>query len=430
MEQEKFQRETLWILGGTTGACARSGGMKLAVGPKFIPAGFRFLALVMILAFGVEVRGALPGGRPSSDVPALPQTAYAYTGVELPNHFPGRRRENTPRSNRVTDHGATLGRVLFYDKRLSSNGKISCATCHRAENAFADPRRLSRGTKGLRGKRNAQGLANASFHPTGRFFWDERAATLEEQVLMPIQDPKEMNADLEQVVLNLSNVEFYEPLFTDAFGSPEVTSERISLALAQFIRSMLSYRSKFDVGMAQTDSIHEDFFNFTDEENEGKLIFIGRAENVRGSCASCHLARSRRGRGDDGIEGKFAIFMGPQPQNNGLDRKVDDKDNGVGDLTGDESDMGLFKSPSLRNVELTAPYMHDGRLKTLADVLDHYSSKVKAHPNLHSRLAGRFDGTPRQMNLTSSQKRALIAFLKTLTDHEFVKDPRFSDPFK
>ncbi|MCP5023354.1 MAG: c-type cytochrome, partial [bacterium] len=256
--------------------------------------------------------------------------------------------------------------------------------------------------------------------------------TLEEQVLMPIQDPKEMDADLEQVVRDLSSVAFYEPLFTNAFGSPEVTSERISQAMAQFIRSMVSYRSKFDVGMAKTDSIHEDFFNFTKEENEGKLIFIGRADNVRGNCASCHLSRSGRGRGGGGggIEGKFAIFMGPQPQNNGLDRKADLKDNGVGDLTGDESDMGLFKSPSLRNVELTAPYMHDGRLKTLADVIDHYSNKVRAHPNLHARLAGRGDGSPRQMNLTSGQKRALIAFLKTLTDHEFVKDPRFADPFE
>jgi cytochrome c peroxidase len=250
----------------------------------------------------------------------------------------------------------------------------------------------------------------------------------------PIEHPKEMDASLDQAIQYLNSNSIYGELFANAFGDPQITSERVSLALAQFVRSLVSYRSKFDVGMAQVDSIHLDFPNFSKEENEGKTIFLGREESVRGNCASCHLTRSRRGqgrgRGNGRLEGKFAIFMGPQPQNNGLDRTIDKKDNGVGDQTDDDEDMGLFKSPSLRNVELTAPYMHDGRFKSLTEVIDHYSRNVKAHPNLHARLVGRGGRSPRQMELTSSQKRALIAFLETLTDHEFVKDPRFANPFK
>lgn len=372
--------------------------------------------------------------------PKLPPTPFAYADVQLPDHFPSFRSDNTPSHNPVTDHGATLGRVLFYDPGLSSTGKISCGSCHRQKNAFADPRRVSRGIKGKRGTRNAQGLTNARFHPTGRFFWDERAETLEDQVLMPIEHPKEMNNTMDRVVLYLDSNPVYHDLFGKAFGDPFITTERVSLALAQFVRSMVSYRSKFDVGMAQADSIQQDFPNFTDKENEGKSIFLGLADNTRGNCASCHLTRTRGGPGSGGprnrgdgngrLDGKFAIFMGPQPQNNGLESKLDKKDNGVGDQTGEAEDMGLFKSPSLRNVELTAPYMHDGRFKTLEQVIDHYSKNVKAHPNLHPRLAGRGDRGPRLMNLTSQQKSALVAFLKTLTDHEFIKDPRFSDPFR
>jgi cytochrome c peroxidase len=386
----------------------------------------------------VEVWGAVPTERTRARRLNLPERPYSYANVQLPQHFPGRRSENTPRDNPVTDHGATLGRVLFCDSALSADGRVSCASCHLQSHGFADPRRFSRGVNGQSGSRNAPGIVNASYHPSGRFFWDERAPTLEAQVLLPIQDPKEMAADLEEVVARLGGEYDYARLFTYAFGDPRVTVDRISRALAQFVRSLVSYRTKFDVGMAKVGSILEDFPNFTKQENEGKAIFLGRGEGVRVDCSSCHLTSGGFGRGRfrggssgrGSEDGKFAIFMGRRPQNNGLDDTIDGVDNGVGDRTGLERDKGLFKSPSLRNIELTAPYMHGGRFKTLEAVIDHYSRSMQAHPNLDRRLAGRRSGGPRQMNLTSKQKQMLIAFLKTLTDHEFVLDPRFSDPFR
>ena len=229
----------------------------------------------MILAAGLLVCGAMAVQLPAQRALELPPAPYSYAGVQLPEHFPSGRADNTPGNNPITDHGATLGRVLFYDPGLSSTGKISCASCHRQEKAFADPRRVSRGVKSRRGTRNAQGLTNARYHPTGRFFWDERADSLEDQVLMPIEHPKEMDNTMDQVVLYLDSNPAYHQLFGNAFGDPEITTERVSLALAQFVRALVSYRSKFDEGMAQVDSIHLDFPNFTEQENEGKSIFLG-----------------------------------------------------------------------------------------------------------------------------------------------------------
>jgi cytochrome c peroxidase len=246
-------------------------------------------------------------------------------------------------------------------------------------------------------------LVELRYYPRGRFFWDERARTLEEAVLVPIRSKLEMGQDLTRLMAVLARDKHYPGLFEKAFGDDKITPERTAKALAQFLRSMVSYRSRYDDGRAKVSSVRDDFGNFTVQENRGKALFIN-------SCASCHLP------------GQDAHFVTIAPKNNGLDADHKTTDGGVGDITLGARQLGLFKTPSLRNVERTAPYMHDGRFDTLEKVIDHYSKEVKPHPNLDPRL--------RRLNFTDSEKAALVAFLKTLTDQKFLTDPKFSDPFR
>jgi len=370
----------------------------------------------------------------------LPDLPYAYAAPALPSHFDRRtlrRLDNAPASNRMADERAMLGRMLFYDTRLSANDRMSCATCHLQKHAFSDPRRVSKGIHGDRGRRNSMSLVNLRYQGRGGFFWDERADTLEAQALMPIEDPTEMAYDVDDLVVRLSADPTYAALFLYAFDDHVITPRRIGQALAQFVRSIVSYRSKFDEGMRQVDSVVEDFPNFSKLENEGKRLFFGLEENQRGaSCASCHVPG--RGPGAAGDLGRVAIFQGGRPGNNGLDDEIG-KDAGVGEVTEADEDRGLFKIPTLRNIELTAPYMHDGRFRKLKDVLEHYRRGVKPHPNLDRRLGGgdgraggpgRGRSGPRGLSMTVKQRNALLAFLKTLTDDELIEDPRFSDPWR
>jgi cytochrome c peroxidase len=348
-----------------------------------------------------------PPARPSTArTLRLPDTPARYADVELPAHFQSpvaRRFDNTPADNPITDHGATLGRVLFYDTRLSANNTVSCGSCHVQKNAFVDPNRFSKGHEGKLTDRHAMSLADLRYAARGRFFWDERAGSLEEAVLVPIQSKIEMGQDLTRLTEALARDEHYPELYRKAFGDARITPERTARALAQFLRSTVSYRSKYDEGRAKATSVRDDFENFTVQENRGKALFLN-------SCANCHLP------------GQDAHFSMIAPANNGLDADYKTADGGVGDITLNGRQIGLFKSPSLRNVERTAPYMHDGRFDTLDKVIDHYSKGVQPHPNLGPGM--------RRLNFTDSEKAALIAFLKTLTDPKFLTDPRFSDPFQ
>jgi cytochrome c peroxidase len=338
----------------------------------------------------------------------LPATPYQYADVKLPAHFltpAALRFDNTPADNPVTDAGATLGRVLFYDTRLSANNTIACASCHQQKHAFVDPRRFSKGHDGQLGDRHAMRLVNLRYYPRGRFFWDERARTLEEQVLMPIQSKLELGQDLTRLTALLAKDGHYPGLYRQAFGDAQITQERTARALAQFLRSLVSYQSKYDEGLAKAGSVREDFENFTPQENRGKGLFLAR-------CATCHLQG-----------GQAAHFTMIVPRNNGLDADYKNTDGGVGEITMNPRALGRFKSPNLRNVELTAPYMHDGRLDTLEKVIEHYSREVKPHPNLDGRLR-------RRLNFDEAQKAALVAFMRTLTDQRFITDPKFSDPFQ
>lgn len=337
----------------------------------------------------------------------FPTTPYDYDNPTLPASFsvnPIVAQDNMPTTNVTTDLGAQLGRVLFYDKRLSLNRTISCASCHQAAHGFSDPRQFSVGFAGGLTGRNSMGLSNARWYQRKAFFWDERAATLEDQVLMPIQNSTEMGMTLTELEARLNAEPYFRDLFNQAFGTSTITSALVSRALAQFVRSIISTQSKYDVGVASSPA----FSNFTAEETQGRQIFNGV-----GNCNACH--------GTD----NFVPGAGP-PFNNGLENPYTDK--GLGAISGRTQDEGLFKVPSLRNIELTAPYMHDGRFATLEQVVEFYNSGVVAHPNLSPplRVAG---GQPRRLNLTTAQKAALVAFLKTLTDNNLATNPKFSDPF-
>jgi cytochrome c peroxidase len=340
----------------------------------------------------------------------LPASPFNYAAPTLPANFsilPIVGQDNMPATNITTDAGATLGRVLFYDKRLSTNQTVSCASCHRQQNGFSDPRQFSVGFAGGLTDRNSMGLSNARWYQRAHFFWDERANTLEEQVLQPIQNAVEMGMSLPALTNRLAAEPFYTNLFTATFGTPEITTERISKALAQFVRSIVSVRSKYDIGVTNN------FANFTPQENLGRQIFLGQIGNA--TCAACH--------------GTDNFVPGPNINNNGLEFPFTDL--GLGGVTGNPQDNGKFKAPSLRNIALTGPYMHDGRFATLEQVVEFYNSGVVDNPNLSPPLRnppGQPPG-PRRLNLTPEQKAALVAFMRTLTDPTLATDPKYSDPF-
>lgn len=353
----------------------------------------------------------------------LPATPYRYADVALPEHV--RRfaasHDNTPADNPITDAGATLGRVLFYDPTLSVNGTTSCASCHKQSLAFTDDAPLSRGFDGRTVTRNSMSLVNLRYYARGKFFWDERADSLEAQVLMPIENEIEMGHDLERLEQQLMLDPIYPPLFRAAFGSDGIGRERIARALAQFIRSIISFDSPYDHGLAVAGSAEVEFANFSDQQNEGKRLFFGEAR-----CASCHVAN----REQQGARQQVFFFV-DGPVVNGIDiddlEKLDPKiDPGVGGMTGRPEDFGRFKVSSLRGVALTGPYMHDGRIRTLETVIEHYGWSLRPHVNLDSRLQNIVGSG---LALPQSEVDALVAFLETLTDTTLLTDPKFSNPF-
>ena len=368
-----------------------------------------------------------------SNIYDLPITPYNYSNPNFPNTFTDYvfGFNNAPTDNPVTDDGVTLGRVLFYDKKMSVNDTKSCASCHFQELGFADDKPKSEGFEGGHTFRNSMGFANAGFYAAENFFWDHRAATLEDQVLMPIQDPVEMGMILEDLVEKIDNLDYYNPLFENAFGSTLVTSNRISKALSQFVRSIYSFNTKYDEGIEITNNIFEDFPNFTSQENLGKDIFNGKlTPGAIGTCITCHMPNAVPIHFEIPLPDNVnqVIFCGAEPDNVGLDIDINVEDNGVGAFLGIESLYGHFKTPSLRNIEITGPYMHDGRFETLEEVVEHYSTGVLAHPYLSAHMKNG-DGSPRHLDLTPEESAALVAFMKTLTDYELITDEKFSDPF-
>lgn len=323
--------------------------------------------------------------------------------IEIGNFPPPNIKPDNP----LTKAGVQLGRILFYEKALSKNNTQACASCHLQEFAFTDTSQFSVGVQGLRGKRQAMSIFNTAWHGNG-FFWDGRANQLRDQALMPIEDHLEMNETLNNVVKKLSAKSNYLYHFNKVFGSNEITSLRISLALEQFMYSIVSNQSKYDQYLAGKTTL-------TAVEERGRFLFFteynpGFPAASGADCQHCHSG---------------ANFANNKYMNNGLDNDASMKDSGRALVTKMANDMGKFKVTSLRNIELTAPYMHDGRFTTLEEVVDHYNL-VKTSSTLDASFQQQL---PNGLQLSASDKAALVAFLKTLTDPTLAKDTRYSSPF-
>ncbi len=338
----------------------------------------------------------------SIDLDQLPSYAVTY-----PAHYNAGvlNTDNEPANNRVTDIGATLGRVLFYDKQLSINGTVSCASCHGQAAGFSDTNVKSIGFEGGLTDVHSMRLTNTRFYTASTMFWDKRAANLEAQSTQPIRNGVEMGFDaahggMDSLISRMEEMDYYPILFDRVFGDATITEQRIQRALAQFVRSMVSVNSAFDTGIAVAGgNANVDFPNFTAEQNLGKRIFLNPPNAGGAGCAGCHQPPT------------FALAA--NSLTNGLDMMQ----------------TTVFKSPSLKSVALDGAFMHDGRFTTLDQVVRHYNNGVMGGPNLDNRLRVPGGMQPLRLNLSETQIAAMVAFLHTLTDETLRSDAKFSDPF-
>jgi cytochrome c peroxidase len=327
-------------------------------------------------------------------------------------------RFQLPADNPLTEEAVALGRRLFYDVRLSGGNQISCATCHQQKLAFTDGKTTSVGASGKALAFNSMSLANLMWGPQ-HFFWDGRAPSLESQALIPIQHPDEMDQDLDALLEELTADAHYPAQFRAAFGA--ISIENIARALAAFQRTLISSNSTYDQYLRGELKLSE-------TAELGRKLFMAHPDikvSLRGgNCIDCHSQFLT-----SGFKTRFDGFS-----NNGLD----DEEQllpGLQAVTGNPADKGLFKTPSLRNIALTAPYMHDGRFSTLAEVLDHYNEGIEFSDSLSPLIMeadNRLKGEPDRisLHLNTEEKEAIIAFLHTFTDLQFTSDERFSNPFQ
>ena len=332
-------------------------------------------------------------------LPEQDLTPYTLEYGALPN-------PEVPIDNALTVQGVKLGRMLFYEPRLSGDNSMSCASCHRQEHAFSDTSQFSIGIHGLPGKRQAMSTVNMLWNKQG-FFWDGRAEKLREQSLMPIEDELEMDASLDYVLAKLGSDTMYTNQFLRAFGTDQPTRHNVSLALEQFMNSIVSHRSKYDKYLAGVETL-------TEQEDRGRELFFAEynpffPDESGADCGHCHSGKT---------------FDSPTYMNNGNDRF--NRDKGRYSVTGDSADIGLMKTVTLRNIAITPPYMHDGLFNTLEEVVQHYNTGIQNSPTLDAALAMT---TQTGLMLSEQDVADLIAFLHTLTDEELVTDERYSSPF-
>lgn len=313
-----------------------------------------------------------------------------------------------PADNKPTVQGVMLGRMLFYEKLLSKDGSQACADCHRQPDGFSDSLQFSVGVEKMNGKRQAMPVMNLAWHKNG-MFWDGRAPLVRDQALKPIQDPLEMNESLANVVAKLQAEKKYRDQFIRAFGNDTITSDKIGRAIEQFEFTMISNNSKYD-------QFKRGEATLTDSEERGRGLFFTEFDpsgvKKGAECFHCHATFN---------------FTNDEYMNNGLDAAADQKDEGRMKVTLDPADKAKFKTPTLRNIARTAPYMHDGRFKTLEEVVDHYNIGVKDSPTADFLL--QYNLQPGGLGLSAQDKADLVAFLKTLTDTEFLANPAFKTPF-
>jgi len=331
-------------------------------------------------------------------------------------------KDNTV-ANPITNEGATLGRILFYDKNLSSDNTVSCSTCHQQVNAFSDTDAASSGVNGLTG-RHSMRLINTRFADEAKFFWDERANSLEEQTTMPIQDHNEMgfsgtdgDGNFDDLITKLNDVEYYPELFEFAFGDQVITEQRMQNALAQFIRSIQSFDSKYDVGRVTVADDQTPFSNFTQQENTGKQLFLApptfndNGERTAGGvgCAGCHKAPE--------------FDIDPNTLNNGF----------IGTLNATGTDETVTRAPSLRDIFKTDGTLNGGLMHTsinnITSVINHYNniSATLDNANLDPRLKPA--GNLQNLNMTANEIVSLTSFLKTLSGSDVYSNEKWSDPF-
>jgi cytochrome c peroxidase len=366
-----------------------------------------WIGLVLVFIFSACRKDPLPNQGRTKYVPTVvdPTTIFPAGKFGLPS---------LPADNPFTAEGIYLGRMLFYDPILSLDSTVSCGSCHQQENAFADQANFSSGIYGLKTVRNSSSLINLAY--SKKFFWDARQTMLRDLVFEPIQAHNEMAMTLPLLSKRLARARRYTEYFDKAFGTePNVFD--MSKALEQFLLSIVSQGSLFN------DFFPGRFSLLNDEQKRGALLFNGLVNfdastglTTGADCFHCHggALAQQNNPGMGGIA------------NNGLDENFTDK--GYGAITNNPMDRGLFKTPTLLNVALTAPYMHDGRFTTLDQVIDHHSDNVNfKSPTISSMLAAHNN---RQLLLSTKQKADLKAYLLTMTDETFVKNPAYSNPFK
>ena len=326
--------------------------------------------------------------------------------LEIPSHFPAMI---IPEDNPMTVEGVELGRKLFYEKKLSGDNTMSCGACHSPQTSFSDANQFSIGIDGIQGTRNSMALINLGWNTS--FFWDGRAQTLEEQIILPVRDPIEMHETWPNAIKELEADVTYKNMFFKAFGEEGIDSVKASKAIAQFLRTMISGKSKYDVmykyeyGYSLSAEEQQIYQTITPSEWAGYDLF----KSLDGAdCFHCH-------------NGPLMQVM--KFSNNGLDATFTDL--GHGAVTGNVNDNGKFKVPTLRNIALSAPYMHDGRFSTLSEVVDHYSFGIQQSPTLDPLIEFAFQGG---VQLAPSEKDLLLQFLNTMTDESFINNPDFQAP--
>lgn len=333
--------------------------------------------------------GGNPSTTPSETVvqPNLPAIPFNYNNP-YPAHIQNAlaANDNTPADNPITNDGATLGRVLFYDKHLSKNNSTSCGSCHQPNLSFSDNATLSKGFNNGLTSRHSMPLLNLRFYKSGKMFWDERAPSLEKQVLQPIQNSVEMGLTLAELESKVKALSYYPALFQKAFGTTQIDSVRIAKAVSQFLRSLVTYQSKYDL-------VKQGLTSFTADEAAGEQFFISLPPGAGApSCAGCHTPPMFL------TSSPAAPFGFPDPNDHGINNE------------------NRFKSGSLRNIALTAPYFHNGAVGSLASML-------QSGP----------PGTPGSIpahGIPAPEVNRVLAFLQTLTDQSVTTNVRFSDPFK
>lgn len=370
------------------------------------------------------------GSTSSSSLPAsetLTKTFGSSVNMNaLPNYsaqpIPAYITKDNSAGNSITNAKAMLGRVLFYDKHLSTNNTVACASCHIQKFAFGDTATASIGVNGSTG-RHSMRLINSRFANEARFFWDERAATLEAQTTRPMQDHNEMgysgaNGDpsLNDLIAKLQLLDYYQELFQTVYGTPTITETRMQECLAQFIRSIQSFDSKYDIGRAAAGNDQVPFTNFSMLENDGKNLFFappqfdGTGKRIAGGagCAGCHAGPE--------------FDIDPRSLNNGV----------IGSFSGSPDPL-VTRAPSLRDVVRAdgvsnGPFMHIGISNQLMTVINHYNKiSIAGNPNIDPRL--RPAGNPQNLDLSQQEKDALVAFIRTLAGTNVYTDSKWSDPF-